>query len=136
MLCRNELSDIVLQELLQWCSLEAVGGQQRPSPIGSAAVMQAPQATIRAQTAERQLTAAIAERDSLARQVQELKPPELPDQDTSTGKCTSLRCRHVSCCMYMNSTSGKFNPASMGAVFGGMLVQTEAGHSAVLLDRQ
>lgn len=86
--CKDSRCDIALQELLQWCSLEAGEGQQRPSPIGSAAVMQAHQATLRAQTAERQLTAAVAERDLLARQVQELKPPELPDQDTSIGKCT------------------------------------------------
>lgn len=79
-----------LQELLQWCRLEPAEGQQRATPVGSAAVMQAHKATLRAQTAERQLEAAVAERDALARQVQELKPPvlvDLPDQDGAAGTC-------------------------------------------------
>ena len=81
-----------VQELLQWCSLEPAEGQARPCPVGSAAVMQAHQATLRAQKAERQLAAAVSERDSLAHQVEELKPAELPDQDTSTGKCSAYPC--------------------------------------------
>lgn len=76
-----------MQELLQWCSLEPSEGQQRPTPVGSAAVSQAHQATLRAQKAERRLAAAVAERDALACQVQELKPPELPDQTVLSSRC-------------------------------------------------
>ena len=79
-----------MQELLQWCSLEPSGGQQRPTPVGSAAVTQAHQASLRAQKAEKQLAAIEAERDSLARQVQELKPPELPDQDVVSSRTSLL----------------------------------------------
>ena len=78
-----------LQELAQWSSLEPVGGERLPFPVGSVAVRQARQATLRAQQAEQQLAAAVAERDSLARQVEELKPPEMAQAtDSPAGKET------------------------------------------------
>ncbi|KAL0030610.1 hypothetical protein WJX79_009472 [Trebouxia sp. C0005] len=65
------------KELAQWSSLEAVAGESLPFPVGSVAVRQARQATLTAHQAEQHLAAAVAERDSLARQVEELKPPEM-----------------------------------------------------------
>lgn len=54
--------------------------------MGSTAVRQARQATLRAQQAESQLTAALAERDSLTRQVEELKPSELQASEPPAGE--------------------------------------------------
>ncbi|KAL0046363.1 hypothetical protein WJX82_010363 [Trebouxia sp. C0006] len=70
------------KELAQWSSLEAVAGERLPFPVGSLAVRQARQATLRAHQAEQHLAAAVAERDSLARQVEELKPPEMQAADS------------------------------------------------------
>jgi len=74
------------QELAQWSSLEAVAGERLPFPVGSLAVRQARQATLRVHQAEQQLAAAVAERDSLARQVEELKPPEMQAADSPSGR--------------------------------------------------
>ena len=57
-----------------------------PFPVGSVAVRQARQATLRAHGAEQQLAAAVAERDSLARQVEELKPPEMQAAESPSGQ--------------------------------------------------
>ncbi|KAL0017954.1 hypothetical protein WJX77_004210 [Trebouxia sp. C0004] len=65
------------KELAQWSSLEPVAGERLPFPVGSVAVRQARHATLRAHQAEQQLAAAVAERNSLACQVEELKPPEM-----------------------------------------------------------
>jgi len=74
------------QELAQWSSLEAVAGERLPFPVGSLAVRQARQATLRAHQAEQHLAAAVAERDSLARQVEELKPPEMQAAESPSGQ--------------------------------------------------
>ena len=73
------------QELAQWSSLEPVAGERLPFPVGSLAVRQARQATLRAHQAEQQLAAAVAERDSLASQVEELKPPEMQAAESPSG---------------------------------------------------
>lgn len=74
------------QELAQWSSLEPVAGDRLPVPMGSLAVRQARQATLRAHQAEQHLAAAVAECDSLARQVEELKPPEMQAADSPSGQ--------------------------------------------------
>lgn len=65
-------------------------GERLPFPVGSVAVRQARAATLRAQRAEQQLTAAVAERDALTRQVEELRPPELQQPDRAAGQCLLL----------------------------------------------
>ena len=76
----------MLQELAQWSSLEPVEGERLPFPVGSVAVRQARAATLRAQTAEQQLASATAEQLALARQVEELRPPELQQPDSPAGE--------------------------------------------------
>ena len=97
----SQLCHPFLQELAQWSSLAPVEGEKLPFPVGSVAVRQARAATLRAQRAEQQLTAAVAERDALTRQVEELRPPELQQPDRPGGQfffslCVRmLGCRHL-----------------------------------------
>ena len=79
----------VLQELAQWSSIAPVEGERLPFPVGSVAVRHSRAATLRAQRSEQQLVAAVAERDALARQVEELKPPELQQPDGNVGQSSS-----------------------------------------------
>lgn len=82
------------QELTQWSSLAPVEGERLPFPVGSVAVRQARAATLRAQAAEQQLAAALAERDALSRQVEELRPPELAQPDSTAGEACYLLPGH------------------------------------------
>lgn len=61
-------------------------GEKLPFPVGSVAVRQARAATLRAQRAEQQLAAALAERNALTQQVEELRPPELQQPDRAVGQ--------------------------------------------------
>ena len=88
--------------MAQWSSLAPTKGDQTPTPIGSAAVRQACQASLRAQQAETQLAAVTAERDSLARQVEELKPPELQASDTPSGD--RFLVLHLPLVLFLSST--------------------------------
>ena len=93
-----------LQELAQWSSLAPINGEQVPSPIGSAAVRQARLASLRAQQAETRLAGISAERDSLAQQVEELKPPELQASDAPIGDTLLLLHQYYMCCSEMWGT--------------------------------
>lgn len=78
--------------------------------MGSVAVRQARQATLRAQQAEQQLAAAVAERDSLARQVEELKPPEMAQAaDSPSGQKSVAAMQHMH---FIYSLSGSCSSAA------------------------
>ena len=104
------------QELAQWSSLEPVAGERLPFPVGSVAVRQARQATLRAHQAEQQLAAAVAERDSLARQVEELNPPEMQASESPSGQnlylLQSYAFAAVCSAVYKTTMSLKDKPSS------------------------
>lgn len=85
------------QELAQWSSLAPVEGERLPFPVGSVAVRQARAAALRAQTAEHQLASALAERDALTRQVEELRPPELAQPESIAGQSATCCCSMILC---------------------------------------
>lgn len=86
---------------MQWSSLAPVEGEKLPFPVGSVAVRQARAATLRAQRVEEQLAAAVAERDALTRQVEELRPPELQQQDRAVGQFFFFLCMHMPACRHL-----------------------------------